>query len=274
MTAPTAFSDEELTRIRADFPILSRTVRDGKPLVYLDSGATSHKPTVVLDAEREFYERHNSAVHRGAHQLSEEGTEAYETRPRDHRPVHRRAGRRGRLHQERDRGAQPRGVRVLQRHARRRRRVGRPVHPAARRRGARHPDGAPRQPHPVAGAVPAHRRDAAVGPGHRGRPARPHRPRHPAHRAHPGLRVHPRLQRPRHGQPRARAGRPGPRGRRPRRPRRLPVGAAPGDRRARARRRPARLQRPQDVGAARASACCGAGRRCSTRCRSSSRAAR
>jgi cysteine desulfurase/selenocysteine lyase len=73
------FTDEELTRIRADFPILSRTVRDGKPLVYLDSGATSHKPTVVLDAEREFYERHNSAVHRGAHQLSEEGTEAYES---------------------------------------------------------------------------------------------------------------------------------------------------------------------------------------------------
>ncbi len=78
-TAPTAFSDEESARIRADFPILSRTVRDGKPLVYLDSGATSHKPTVVLDAEREFYERHNSAVHRGAHQLSEEGTEAYES---------------------------------------------------------------------------------------------------------------------------------------------------------------------------------------------------
>ncbi|MEO7236496.1 MAG: SufS family cysteine desulfurase [Lapillicoccus sp.] len=78
MPVPTAFSDEELTRIRADFPILSRTVRDGKPLVYLDSGATSQKPSVVLDAEREFYERHNSAVHRGAHQLSEEGTEAYE----------------------------------------------------------------------------------------------------------------------------------------------------------------------------------------------------
>ena len=72
------FTDEELVRIRADFPILERTVRDGKPLVYLDSGATSQKPFVVLDAEREFYERHNSAVHRGAHQLSEEGTELYE----------------------------------------------------------------------------------------------------------------------------------------------------------------------------------------------------
>ena len=40
--------------IRADFPILTRTVRDGKPLVYLDSGATSQKPLPVLDAERDF----------------------------------------------------------------------------------------------------------------------------------------------------------------------------------------------------------------------------
>ena len=80
MTMPAQpFSDEEVARIRADFPILARTVRDGKPLVYLDSGATSHKPTVVLDAERRFYEQHNSAVHRGAHQLSEEGTDAYES---------------------------------------------------------------------------------------------------------------------------------------------------------------------------------------------------
>jgi cysteine desulfurase/selenocysteine lyase len=72
------FTDEELARIRADFPILSRTVRGGHPLVYLDSGATSHKPVQVLDAERHFYEHTNAAVHRGAHQLSEEGTDAYE----------------------------------------------------------------------------------------------------------------------------------------------------------------------------------------------------
>lgn len=64
--------------IREDFPILSRTVRDGRPLVYLDSGATSQKPRQVLDAEREFYEHHNAAVHRGAHQLAEEATDAYE----------------------------------------------------------------------------------------------------------------------------------------------------------------------------------------------------
>lgn len=78
-TSAQPFSDVEVSRIRADFPILTRTVRDDKPLVYLDSGATSHKPWVVLEAEREFYEKHNSAVHRGAHQLSEEGTEAYES---------------------------------------------------------------------------------------------------------------------------------------------------------------------------------------------------
>ncbi|WP_017625598.1 cysteine desulfurase [Nocardiopsis chromatogenes] len=64
--------------VRGDFPILSRTVRDGRPLVYLDSGATSQKPRQVLDAERGFYERHNAAVHRGAHQLAEEATDAYE----------------------------------------------------------------------------------------------------------------------------------------------------------------------------------------------------
>jgi cysteine desulfurase/selenocysteine lyase len=65
--------------IRADFPILSRTVRDGKPLVYLDSGATSQKPRQVLDAERSYYEKHNAAVHRGAHQLAEEATDLYES---------------------------------------------------------------------------------------------------------------------------------------------------------------------------------------------------
>ncbi|MEY4492953.1 MAG: hypothetical protein RL355_302 [Actinomycetota bacterium] len=68
----------DVAAIKADFPILSRTVRDGKKLVYLDSGATSQKPRQVLDAEREFYEKHNAAVHRGAHQLAEEATNAYE----------------------------------------------------------------------------------------------------------------------------------------------------------------------------------------------------
>ena len=72
------FTPAESARIRADFAILTRTVRGGRPLVYLDSGATSHKPRQVLDAERHFYEHLNAAVHRGAHLLSEEGTDAYE----------------------------------------------------------------------------------------------------------------------------------------------------------------------------------------------------
>jgi cysteine desulfurase/selenocysteine lyase len=68
----------DVETIRKDFPILARTVRDGKPLVYLDSGATSQKPRQVLDAERAFVETSNAAVHRGAHQLAEEADEAYE----------------------------------------------------------------------------------------------------------------------------------------------------------------------------------------------------
>ncbi|MCA2208574.1 cysteine desulfurase [Nocardia rosealba] len=68
----------DVARIRADFPILHRTVRDGKPLVYLDSGATSQRPLQVLDAERDFLLTRNSAVHRGAHQLAEEATDSYE----------------------------------------------------------------------------------------------------------------------------------------------------------------------------------------------------
>ncbi|MFM2214779.1 MAG: hypothetical protein RJA88_148 [Actinomycetota bacterium] len=64
--------------IAKDFPILNRTIRDGKRLVYLDSGATSQKPNVVIEAESNFYRLHNAAVHRGAHQLAEEATDAYE----------------------------------------------------------------------------------------------------------------------------------------------------------------------------------------------------
>ena len=74
----TSVKELDITRIRKDFPILGRTVRDGKPLVYLDSGATSQRPVQVLDAEREFLTTCNAAVHRGAHQLAEEATDAYE----------------------------------------------------------------------------------------------------------------------------------------------------------------------------------------------------
>jgi cysteine desulfurase/selenocysteine lyase len=67
-----------VSSVRKDFPIFKRTVRDGKKLVYLDSGATSQKPLSVIEAESDFYKLHNAAVHRGAHQLAEEATDAYE----------------------------------------------------------------------------------------------------------------------------------------------------------------------------------------------------
>jgi len=68
----------DVARIRKDFPILDRTVRDGRPLVYLDSANTSQKPRQVIDALTEFYERHNANIHRASHQLGEEATAAYE----------------------------------------------------------------------------------------------------------------------------------------------------------------------------------------------------
>lgn len=77
-TSATTLDQAGLARIRADFPILSRVMRGGKQLAYLDSGATSQKPLQVLDTEREFLTTSNGAVHRGAHQLMEEATDAYE----------------------------------------------------------------------------------------------------------------------------------------------------------------------------------------------------
>ncbi|MGH3382803.1 MAG: aminotransferase class V-fold PLP-dependent enzyme, partial [Actinoallomurus sp.] len=68
----------DVGQIRKDFPILSRTVRDGRPLVYLDSANTSQKPLQVIDAIEEFYSRYNANIHRATHQLGEEATEAYE----------------------------------------------------------------------------------------------------------------------------------------------------------------------------------------------------
>jgi len=68
----------DTTAVRADFPILSRTVRESRPLVYLDSGATSQRPLQVLDAERTFLTEYNAPVHRGAYQIAEEATDAYE----------------------------------------------------------------------------------------------------------------------------------------------------------------------------------------------------
>src|SRR5699024_2408120 len=65
----------ETARVRGDFPLLERTV-GGHRLAYLDSGATAQKPTCVIDAEQAFLTRTNAAVHRGAHTLAVEATEA------------------------------------------------------------------------------------------------------------------------------------------------------------------------------------------------------
>jgi cysteine desulfurase/selenocysteine lyase len=68
----------DVARIRKDFPILDRQVRDGRPLAYLDSANTSQKPRQVIDTISDFYERHNANIHRASHQLGEEATAAYE----------------------------------------------------------------------------------------------------------------------------------------------------------------------------------------------------
>jgi cysteine desulfurase/selenocysteine lyase len=78
MTVSIELDSTDLDRVRADFPILNRVMRGGKQLAYLDSGATSQKPLHVLDAERQFLTTSNGAVHRGAHQLMEEATDAFE----------------------------------------------------------------------------------------------------------------------------------------------------------------------------------------------------
>ncbi|WIB17086.1 SufS family cysteine desulfurase [Curtobacterium sp. MCPF17_050] len=70
-------TEDEVLRIRADFPILQQEV-NGQPLAYLDSGATAERPVQVLDAERRFLEQDNAAVHRGAHTLAALSTDAYE----------------------------------------------------------------------------------------------------------------------------------------------------------------------------------------------------
>jgi cysteine desulfurase / selenocysteine lyase len=68
----------DVGRVRADFPILSETVRDGRPLVYLDNAATSQKPRQVIAAISRFYSSENANIHRGLHYLSERATSAYD----------------------------------------------------------------------------------------------------------------------------------------------------------------------------------------------------
>ncbi|MDP9101223.1 MAG: cysteine desulfurase [Actinomycetota bacterium] len=77
LAQPGAAASLDIEGVRADFAILDRTV-NGRPLVYLDNASSTHKPRAVLDAERNFVERHYSNVHRGVHTLSQEATDAYE----------------------------------------------------------------------------------------------------------------------------------------------------------------------------------------------------
>src|SRR2546430_14812099 len=67
----------DVEKVRKDFPILGQEVR-GKPLVYLDSAATSQKPRAVIDAVARYYLQDNANVHRGVHLLSERATKEYE----------------------------------------------------------------------------------------------------------------------------------------------------------------------------------------------------
>ncbi len=64
--------------LKQDFPILKRTVRDGKPLVYLDNASTTQKPNQVIDAITDYYQNHNANIHRAVYALAEEATQAYE----------------------------------------------------------------------------------------------------------------------------------------------------------------------------------------------------
>ena len=71
-------TDSSFENIRKDFPILTRTVRDNKKLVYLDNASTTQKPNQVIDAITDYYRNHNANIHRAVYALAEESTEAYE----------------------------------------------------------------------------------------------------------------------------------------------------------------------------------------------------
>jgi cysteine desulfurase/selenocysteine lyase len=69
----------DVEHVRGQFPILTREIQPGVPLIYLDSAATSQKPRQVIEAMTVYYERHNANIHRGIHRLAEEATESYES---------------------------------------------------------------------------------------------------------------------------------------------------------------------------------------------------
>ena len=169
----------DLPAIRADFPILERTVRDGKPLIYLDSGATSQRPVPVIDAEQEYVTTSNAAVHRGAHQLSEEATDLSPSRPAT---GSRRSSGSTNPHELIFTKNATESINLVA-YA-----FGNASHASPTSAGARFAlapgrrdpgdrDGAPRQSRSLAGTVPPDRRDTALDPGRGRLPARPVRPR-------------------------------------------------------------------------------------------------
>ncbi|MGI9037979.1 MAG: cysteine desulfurase [Gemmatimonadota bacterium] len=81
-TATPDIAKLDVAKVRADFPILGRKVH-GRPLVYLDSAASSQKPQAVIDSISDYLSAHHANVHRGAHQLSVEATDAYEGARKD-----------------------------------------------------------------------------------------------------------------------------------------------------------------------------------------------
>src|SRR5262245_60915779 len=74
---PAPVKKDNLTDLRADFPILDQRVH-GQPLIYFDNAATTQKPTAVIDALRHYYEHDNANVHRGIHELSNRATAGFE----------------------------------------------------------------------------------------------------------------------------------------------------------------------------------------------------
>ena len=72
-------TESSFENLRKDFPILQRTVRENKPLVYLDNASTTQKPNQVIDSINDYYRNHNANIHRAVYALAEEATEAYES---------------------------------------------------------------------------------------------------------------------------------------------------------------------------------------------------
>ena len=240
--------------LRADFPILAERPH-GKPLVYLDSAATSQKPTAVIEAMDALLPRLQRQRPPRHLRDQREGDRRLRGRPRPGRTPHQRSvGARDRLGPQRDGGDQPRRLQLG------------PPPPRPGRRDRPHRDGAPRQPRPVADPGPGGRRRPGVHPDHRRRDPPPRRLRGAPAAAPEARRLHPRLEHAGDDQPGPRDGRDGPRRRRARPRRRRPGRAAPAGRRPGAGRRLLRLLRPQDAGPDRVRASCGAAASCSTRC--------